>query len=266
MERCGFAPQGTGRIGWVTAGHRFDPRRKVIAMRTFLKLAIVLLALQVIPAGFAAAQDDVPATPVPDVDICANFAEAATPEAGDQAEPADATFDLAYVDMMITSHQNTIIMLLIAENRAEHPELTEFVRESLEARRTAIETLLIWRSDHFPGAAWVHADQAMAIFDERAGANPGRGGVAGAREIADLPHIEELCATGDQPFDLTLIDHLLPQISGELLLSDVAQSLTEDTTLSATARDLAESFQREMDALYAWRTLWYPDADPAHAH
>jgi uncharacterized protein (DUF305 family) len=235
-------------------------------MNRLSRLVLLALALHFIPVGFVAAQGEPPATPVPRIDICGGFAEAATPAAQTVSESSDANFDLAYVDMMITSHQNTIIMLLIAQERTEHPELGRFATDTVAARRGTIESLLAWRSEHYPNAAWVLPDQAMVVFDQVASENPGRGGIAGAREIAVLPHIAELCATGDQPFDLVLIDHLLTQFSGELLLTDSAQHLADDPALAATARDLATTFQRDLDALYAWRTLWYPNAEPPHAH
>jgi uncharacterized protein (DUF305 family) len=226
-----------------------------------------LVLMLMIPSGSPVlAQDQHTATPVPRIDICASFADAATPAAGSAVQIADATFDLAYVDMMITSHQNTIIMLLIAEDRAEHPELIEFVADVLAERRGTIESLLGWRSEHFGGAPFVASYQAMEIFDATAAESPGRGGVAGAREIAAEPHIEELCDSDLEAFDLTLIDHLLTQISAELLLSSGAETMTTDPALSATARDLTVTLQRELDALYAWRTLWYPDAEAPHAH
>lgn len=235
-------------------------------MKRYAGYAFLALILQLIPAAMVSAQGEVPATPVPRIDICAGFVDAATPAAETSSESTDATFDLAYVDMMITSHQNTIITLLIAEERTEHPELGTFVYDALAARRGTIEALLAWRSEHYPNAAWVVPDQAMAIFDQVARESPGRGGIAGAREIATTPHIEELCASGDQPFDLLLIDHLMTQLSGEFLLTDGAQGLADDEELAATARDLAISFQRDLDALYAWRLLWYPNAEPPHAH
>lgn len=235
-------------------------------MRRFAPMIVFAVILASTPLFGVAAQPDDPATPMPAIDICGTFAVGATPEAVSMVESSDATFDLAYVDMMITSHQNAIIMLLIAEPRAEHPELVNFIRQSLIDRRTSIETLLAWRSETHPTAAWVPVDQAMSIFDQTSMENPGRGGVAGAREIAAEPHIDELCEEAEEPFDLLFIDHLLPQVSGEVLLSESAAELATDPTLAAIAGDLTQGFQRDLDALYAWRTLWFPDAPEAHNH
>ncbi|MCC6705806.1 MAG: DUF305 domain-containing protein [Thermomicrobiales bacterium] len=235
-------------------------------MRRFAPLLATAFALMLTPVSGVAFQSDAPATPLPVIDICGEYAGGATPEAESSVEVGDATFDLAYVDMTITSHQNAIIMLLIAEPRVEHPELVNFVNQSLIERRASIETLLAWRSEMHPNAAWVTVDQAMAVFDQVAMENPGRGGVAGAREIAAEPHIAELCADSEEPFDLLFIDHMLPHISGELLLSESASALATDPTLAAVAGELMGSSQYNLDALYAWRTLWYPDAEDAHSH
>ena len=235
-------------------------------MRRFALLIGIALVLLNAPLPSNALQNDTPATPMPAIDICGGFTGAATPEAVSTVESADATFDLAYVDMMIISHQNAIIMLLIAEPRAEHPELVNFIRQSLIERRSSIESLLGWRGETHPTAAWVPVDQAMSLFDQAATQNPGRGGVAGAREIAAEPHIEELCDESEELFDLLFIDHMLPQVSGELLLSDSATGIASDPTLAAIAGDLTQTFRRDLDALYAWRTLWFPDAEDAHSH
>jgi uncharacterized protein (DUF305 family) len=233
------------------------------------RIAITLLALAFMQSliGVAHARQDVPpATPVPHLDICGDLGTEATPVTEPATVIDDASFDLAYVDMMITHHQNAIIMLLIADGRLEHPELQKFVQESLAARRTTIQTLLNWRSEHYSDSPWMAADQAMAIFDQVASESPGRGGVAGAREIANPPHIDELCFDSEQPFDLMMIDHLLPHTSGALLLSDQAEAIASDATLAATARDVSDVLQREIDALYAWRMLWFPDAGEPHLH
>lgn len=235
-------------------------------MRPILKWLFVALLIGMTPGSLTLAQESVPATPMPNLDICGDFLSDATPIPEQPATNIDAGFDLSFVDMMITSHQNTIIMLLIAGDRVEHPELADFVTKELVDRRATIETLLGWRSAHHGGASWLKADQAMAIFDEVAAENPGRGGVAGAREIANEPHIEELCSTSDVPFDLLLIDHLLPQIAGELLLAESAMTLAQDDDLKNEASSLATTRQQQLDGLYAWRSLWYPDAGELHSH
>ena len=191
---------------------------------------------------------------------------AATPEAATTSVAGDASFDLAFVDMVITSHQNSIIVLLIAGDRTEHDELASFVAQQLTDRRATIESLLAWRGANAPDAAWVDADQAMAIFDQASAENPGRGGVAGAREVAADPHIEKLCTTTDVPFDLLLIDHLIPRVAGELLLAESAATMASDPDLAAIANAMIGPMQEQLDALYAWRTLWYPDAGELHSH
>lgn len=235
-------------------------------MRSFVKWLFVALIVALTSSSVAFAQEGAPATPMPNLDICEDFLSDATPESEQPVSDAGAGFDLAFVDMMITSHQNTIIMLLIAADRVEHPELADFVAKELVDRRATIESLVGWRSAHHGGAAWLTADQAMAIFDQVAAENPGRGGVAGAREIANEPHIGELCTASDVQFDLLLIDHLLPQVAGELLLAESAMVLADDGDLKNEASSIADTRQQQLDGLYAWRSLWYPDAGELHSH
>ena len=231
-------------------------------LRSIAFLTIVAL---VATSGMVAAQDP-PATPMPSLDICGDFMAAATPEVATTSVAGDASFDLAFVDMVITSHQNSIIVLLIAGDRTEHDELASFVAQQLTDRRATIESLLAWRGENAPDAAWVDADQAMAIFDQASAENPGRGGVAGAREVAADPHIEEMCTTTDVSFDLILIDHMIPRIAGELLLAESAATMATDPDLAAIANAMIGPMQEQLDALYAWRTLWYPDAGELHSH
>lgn len=234
---------------------------------TPLSFSITLVVATLLTPLVVSAQTATPAaTPVSIVDLCNRALLEATPVAPETAVPADATFDLAYVDMLLIHHEQAIIMATIAVQLAEHPELAEFAARTIDERARGGEALLDWRASLYPDSPSLTAEQAIAIFDLTAVENPGRGGVPGSREIAARPDIDHLCAANPGEFDLEFIDIMTQHYVGALFLSRAATAYAESEEVGTFAGELAVSLQMDVDTLQAWRTLWYPDAGDPHSH
>lgn len=229
-----------------------------------IAIATLLLTLFFTGAIAATAQDatPAPATPVSATDVCNQALLAATPEPASAEPPAGATFDLAYIDLMTAHHQRSIEMATIALERGEHPELIEFAQQTVHTSTVQMDRLRQWRDLWYAGIPVITGSQAMAIFDQMATENPGRGGVPGAREITTPPDIMGLCGANPGEFDLAFIDRMVTLHSGALLLSEAALTLAEHTEIQNFATARFASLQTDVDALNAWRSIWFPEATP----
>jgi uncharacterized protein (DUF305 family) len=224
----------------------------------------LLFALTLAGTHSARTQDATPSTnePMTATDVCNQVTQAATPVAESAEPPANATFDLAFIDLMMTHHQRSIDMATIALERGEHPELIEFAQQTIETSRDQLDRLMQWRELWFRGVPVVTGSQAMATFDQIAADSPGRGGVPGAREITTPVDIAALCGANPGEFDLAFIDRMVSLHTGALLLADAALVFAEHTEVQNFATARIASLQTDVDALNAWRLLWFPEATP----
>lgn len=230
-----------------------------------IAMAALLAALLIaaIPAARAQEASPAPEAPRTATDICNQAMTAATPLAGQIDLPAGASFDLAFIDLMLTHHERAIAMATIALERGEHEELIAFAQHTVEVQQEQINQLTIWRELWYPGTPELSGEQAIAIFDQIAADNPGRGGVPGARELTTPPDIMGLCGANPGDFDLAFIERMSLHHSGALLLAEAAVTFAEHTEIQNFATTQIASLHTDLDALYAWRLLWFPDATPA---
>ncbi len=238
--------------------------------RIVRSIGVITLLLASLLAGThsARAQDATPSTrePMTATEVCNQVMQAATPVAESAEPPANATFDLAFIDLMMTHHQRSSDMATIALERGEHPELIEFAQQTIDTSGDQLERLTQWRELWFPGVPVVTGSQAMAIFDQIAAESPGRGGVPGAREITTPVDIAALCGANPGEFDLAFIDRMVNLHTGALLLAEAALVFAEHTEIQNFATARVASLQTDVDALNAWRILWFPDATPEDSH
>jgi uncharacterized protein (DUF305 family) len=230
-----------------------------------LAISALAGALLIPTVRTTAAQD---ASPSPEAQItasqvCNQAVRPATPVAGSIELPAEASFDLAFIDVMVTHHQRAIDMATIALERGEHPEIIEFAQHTIDVQQGQIEQLSIWRELWYPGVPELSGEQSIAIFDQVSAGNPGRGGVPGAREITTPPDIMGLCGSNPGEFDLAFIERMSLHHSGAILLSQAAVTIAEHAEIQNFAATQLSALQTDVDALYAWRLLWFPDATPA---
>ena len=232
----------------------------------FSGICVLLLVPFLSGVTRAVAQDATPAAgaAMTATNVCNQAMTSATPVAESAELPADASFDLAFIDLMIVHHQRAIAMATIALERGEHPELIEQAQRTVDTLQAQIEQLETWRELWYPGIQILSGSQAMAIFDQVASESPGRGGVPGARELTTPPDIIGLCGANPGEFDLAFIDRMTGLHAGALLLTQAAVSFAEHTEIQNFAAATLAVLQSDVDALNAWRVLWFPDATPAN--
>jgi uncharacterized protein (DUF305 family) len=224
----------------------------------------LLLVMLISGATAVGAQEATPAAGMPRTatEVCNQAMLAATPVAETAELPVDASFDLAFIDLMTVHHQRAIDMAAIAIERGEHLELIALAQRTVDTLQAQIDQLKTWRELWYPGIPALTGSQAMAIFDQVASESPGRGGVPGARELTSPPDIMGLCGANPGEFDLAFIDRMTSYHAGALLLTQAAVNFAEHGEIQNFAASTLAALQTDVDALNAWRSLWFPDALP----
>jgi uncharacterized protein (DUF305 family) len=63
--------------------------------------------------------------------------------------PADANYDLRYIDRMIRHHQNAVTMSEDAVKKAQHPELKQFAQNIINTQSKEITQMETWRKQWY---------------------------------------------------------------------------------------------------------------------
>jgi uncharacterized protein (DUF305 family) len=158
-----------------------------------------------------------------------------------------ALFDQQFIDMMVPHHQGAVEMALIAQGRAEHPEIQQMAKAIIGAQEQEITQMQQWRQ------AWFGSDQTppmsqMPMF----GAMPGHG-----HATMDMAADVEALRNASEPFDRAFIDAMIPHHQSAIDAALLARTQAEHAEIKELAEAIMAGQQQEIDQLRAWRELWY---------
>ena len=180
----------------------------------------------------------------------ASVSTTAVPTTGTSME-----FDQMFIDMMVPHHQAAIEMALIAQEKAEHPELKQMAAQIIEDQEKEVEQLKTWRQE------WYGSDNTPSMSEMPI--LPGMTEMAHGSMTMDMTQDVEKLRMTSESFDLMFIDLM---ISHHQMAIDAAQMAEQQATRDEV-RDLAgkiiEKQQTEIDQMKAWRLEWYGSAEPS---
>jgi len=161
--------------------------------------------------------------------------------------PADATYDLRFIDAMVIHHQGAVLMAEAALEHSQRPEIRQLAEAIMAAQAEEIEQMQQWRQDWYPDASpepvMYHAamNHDMAMSDEMA---------AAMRMDVDL-------GKADDEFDLRFLQAMTPHHEGALVMAKEAQAKSTRPEMQTLAEAILTSQQAEIDQMQQWRKDWY---------
>ncbi|MBW4501528.1 MAG: DUF305 domain-containing protein [Scytonema hyalinum WJT4-NPBG1] len=161
--------------------------------------------------------------------------------------PADADYDLRFIDGMIPHHQGAVEMAKEAQQKSKRPEIKKLAEEIIKAQNKEIAELKQWRTAWYPKApntpmAW-HAqmNHMMAMSPEQEKA---------MRMDMDL-------GSGDPEFDLRFINAMIPHHQGAVEMAQDALNKSKRPEIKQLAQEIITSQQTEINQMKQWRQAWY---------
>jgi len=161
--------------------------------------------------------------------------------------PADADYDLRFVDAMIPHHQGAVEMAQEVLKKSQRPEMKKLAQDIIAAQNREIEQMKQWRKAWYPNAdskpmAW-HAqmNHMMAMSPEQMQAMMMKGDLGAA----------------DAEFDLRFLDAMIPHHEGALVMAKDVLSKSKRPEMKKLAQDILSSQQKEIDQMNEWRKAWY---------
>ncbi len=163
--------------------------------------------------------------------------------------PADANYDLRFIDAMIPHHQGAIAMANAALKHSKRPEIQTLAKAIIAAQNREInEIMQPWRKDWYPDApatpmAYNAATKTMQPMTAEQ--------KAGMMMAMDL-------GTADDQFDLRFLNAMIPHHEGALVMAQDALAKTTRPELKQLANDIITAQKAEIAQMKAWRKAWYP--------
>ena len=161
--------------------------------------------------------------------------------------PADANYDLRFIDGMTPHHQGAVVMAKEALQKSKRPEIKKLAEEIIKAQNKEIAELKQWRQAWYPKAsstpmAWnTQKNQTIAMSDEQSKA---------MRMDMDL-------GAGDAEFDLRFINAMIPHHEGAVTMAQDALSKSKRPEIKKLAQNIITSQQKEIEQMKKWRQAWY---------
>ncbi len=161
--------------------------------------------------------------------------------------PADANFDLRFVDGMVPHHEGAVVMAKAAQQKATHPELKKLADDIIKSQTTEIAQMKKWRQAWYPQAS----DQRMA-YD----AKLGKMLPMSAEQMQGMMMNMDLGGADDQ-FDLRFINAMIPHHEGAVTMATEALQKSKRPEIQKLAQAIVTSQQAEINQMTQWRKAWY---------
>ena len=170
------------------------------------------------------------------------------------AEVPVHAFDEMFIDMMVPHHQGAVAMAVIANERAEHPEIKAMAGGIITSQEAEIATMKGWRK------AWFGSDDTPAMGTPMAHAKmPGMAEMPGMSSMTHMATDIEGLKTAT-PFDLAFLDAMIPHHEGAVMMAQACADKAQHDEVKSLAADIIRDQEKEIGQMREWRTAWYPTA------
>jgi uncharacterized protein (DUF305 family) len=161
--------------------------------------------------------------------------------------PADAEFDLRFIDSMIPHHQGAVDMAKEVLQKSKRPELKKLAQEVIAAQDKEISQMQQWRKSWYPKAsetpiAW-HAtmNHSMPMSKEQ---------IKALKMSMDL-------GAADEQFDLRFINAMIPHHEGAVTMAQDVLQKSKRPEVQKLAKGIIASQEAEINQMKQWRKSWY---------
>lgn len=161
--------------------------------------------------------------------------------------PADADYELRFIDGMTVHHQGAVEMAKEAQQKSQRPEIKKLADDIIKAQNKEINQLKQWRQAWYPKAG----DKPMAYH-----ASQGHMMEMSAEQMKGMMMSTDL-GSADTEFDRRFINGMIPHHEGALVMAQDALKKSKRPEIKKLAQDIITSQQKEIDQMKQWRQAWY---------
>jgi uncharacterized protein (DUF305 family) len=161
--------------------------------------------------------------------------------------PADADYELRFIDAMTPHHQGAVEMAKEAQQKSQRPEIKQLADNIIKAQNQEIKQMKQWRQAWYPKAG----DKPMA-YDAQMGHM-----MEMSPEQKQAMMMSMDLGAADAQFDQRFINAMIPHHEGALTMAKDALSKSKRSEIKQMAQDILTSQQKEIDQMKQWQQAWY---------
>ncbi|RUT01536.1 hypothetical protein DSM106972_066330 [Dulcicalothrix desertica PCC 7102] len=161
--------------------------------------------------------------------------------------PADANFDLRFIDSMIPHHEGAVMMAKQALEKSKRPEIKKLANDIIKAQNKEIAELKQWRQAWYPKAG-----SKPVAYDTKLNKT-----VEMPAEQMQAMMMNMDLGTADNEFDLRFINAMIPHHEGALTMGKDAAAKSKRPEIKKLAAEIISSQQAEISQMKQWRQAWY---------
>ena len=161
--------------------------------------------------------------------------------------PADANYDLRFIDSMIPHHQGGVIMAQEVLRKSKRPQLIKLAKGIINEQKSEISQMQKCRQKWYPTAS----------------ATPMMWHAEMNHEMAMTPaHKQSMMMSmslgkADAGFDKRFLDAMIPHHQGALTMSQDALQKSKRPQIRKLSESIIASQKLEIESMTKWRREWY---------
>ena len=161
--------------------------------------------------------------------------------------PADADFDLRFVDAMTPHHQGAVQMAKEAQQKSKRPEIQKLAADIIKAQDKEINQMKQWRQAWYPKAS----AEPVAYNSKMGRSMPmSQDQMKGMMMNIDL-------GAADAQFDLRFLNAMIPHHEGAVVMAQDALSKSKRPEIKKLAQEIIASQKIEIKQMQQWKQAWY---------
>ncbi|MEH2359798.1 DUF305 domain-containing protein [Nostoc sp.] len=161
--------------------------------------------------------------------------------------PADANFDLRFLDAMIPHHQGAVEMANVAQQKSKRPEIKKLADNIIKSQNQEITQMKRWRQAWYPKAG----NKPMA-YDSQMGHM-----MEMSSDQMKTMMMSQNLGAADAEFDLRFINAMIPHHEGAVTMAKDVLSKSKRPEIKQLAQEIIKAQDVEIKQMQQWRKAWY---------
>lgn len=161
--------------------------------------------------------------------------------------PADAEFDLRFIDAMTPHHQGAVAMAQAAKQKSQRPEIQKLADDIIKAQDQEIAQMKQWRQAWYPQAN----AEAVAYNNKTGKSMP----MSSDQKQSMMMNMD--LGAADAEFDLRFINAMIPHHEGAVMMAKDTLNKSKRPEIQKLAKDIVSSQEAEIAQMKQWRKAWY---------
>ncbi len=161
--------------------------------------------------------------------------------------PADADFDLRFIDAMTPHHEGAIVMAKEAQQKSQRPEIKKLSNQIIQDQAKEIAEMKAWRKKWY-----ANANETPMAYDAKMGHM-----MEMSKEQKASMMMQQDLGQANANFDQRFITAMTPHHKGAIDMAKEALSKSKRPEVKQLAAAIITSQEAEIKQMQQWQRDWY---------